>query len=100
MELQTQLRFDIFGQSVLPDMLDSSLLEAPPMPLYSELLEDTEWLEASELLEGSEVNSELLVEQTRQLFHHTGSDDELLSQILDVINAIANLCDEADNCQA
>jgi hypothetical protein len=70
------------------------LLEPPSVPLTRDSIAD---LSVSDLpvcdLPVSDLSDPLL-EQTRQLFQHRGSNTELMTQILHAIQALNEICEQ------
>ncbi len=44
----------------------------------------------------SDLASEVLLEQTRELFQHHGSNAELMSQIMTAIQALDEICEQSE----
>lgn len=48
-------------------------------------------------LQYSDSSSEVLLEQTRELFQHHGSNAELMSQIMTAIRALDQICEQSQD---
>lgn len=48
-------------------------------------------------LQYSDAPSEVLLEQTRELFQHHGSNAELMSQIMTAIRALDQICEQSED---
>ncbi|MBF2075333.1 MAG: hypothetical protein IGS50_16445 [Synechococcales cyanobacterium C42_A2020_086] len=65
--------------------------DLPDSGLQATLTDQDASANAVELIE-PEFTSDDLVEQTRELFHHHGSNAELIAQIMTAVHALNELC--------
>jgi hypothetical protein len=47
-----------------------------------------------ELLHNDGISTQALIEETRQLFNHQGSDEELIELVLNTTQILSTLCQE------
>lgn len=53
-----------------------------------------------ELLQSDTLSGQALIEETRQLFNHEGSDEELFELVLNTSRILSDLCDAANSAVA
>lgn len=73
----------------------AATLDSQALNLQATLVHQDASADAVELIESEFASDDLsddLIEQTRELFHHHGSNAELIAQIMTAVHALNELC--------